>query len=75
MLSNIEHRQGCPATGGYGHGIEPCICGADPSVDFELSDIPESVLLRFPDMDVSEFAETMREYARSNVARALQGAS
>ena len=22
------HKQGCPATGGYGHGVEECICGA-----------------------------------------------
>lgn len=22
------HKPGCPAAGGYGHGIEPCICGA-----------------------------------------------
>ncbi len=24
-----EHKSGCPAMGGYGHGAEPCICGAD----------------------------------------------
>ena len=23
------HKPGCPALGGYGHGIEPCCCGAD----------------------------------------------
>lgn len=23
-----EHKPGCPATGGYGRGIEPCDCGA-----------------------------------------------
>ena len=25
-----EHRQGCDALGGYGHGIGPCTCGASP---------------------------------------------
>lgn len=23
-----QHKTGCPATGGYGHGAEECICGA-----------------------------------------------
>jgi hypothetical protein len=26
-----EHRQGCEALGGYGHGVGPCTCGAVPS--------------------------------------------
>ncbi|MDR5839371.1 hypothetical protein [Caballeronia sp. LZ034LL] len=26
----IEHRQGCSALGGYGHGVGPCDCGAAP---------------------------------------------
>jgi hypothetical protein len=25
---NPNHKQGCPALGGYGHGKEECICGA-----------------------------------------------
>ena len=28
MTANTTHRTGCPAPGGYGHGVEPCICGA-----------------------------------------------
>ncbi len=24
-----EHKQGCPALGGYGRGVEPCLCGAE----------------------------------------------
>ncbi len=28
MPTTGEHKSGCPATGGYGHGPEPCICGA-----------------------------------------------
>lgn len=28
-MSNIpEHKQGCDALGGYGHGVGPCTCGA-----------------------------------------------
>ena len=41
MTADVEHRQGCPATGGYGHGIEPCICGAVANV--ELLPLPGSV--------------------------------
>lgn len=29
MSADTTHRQGCPAAGGYGHGVEDCICGAD----------------------------------------------
>lgn len=25
-----EHKPGCPALGGYGHGVEDCCCGATP---------------------------------------------
>lgn len=25
-----EHKPGCPALGGYGHGVEECCCGATP---------------------------------------------
>lgn len=25
----MKHKNGCPAEGGYGHGKEQCICGAD----------------------------------------------
>ena len=30
------HKKGCPATGGYGHGAEECICGADTPSDDDL---------------------------------------
>jgi hypothetical protein len=28
-ITMTKHKSGCPALGGYGHGVEPCICGAD----------------------------------------------
>lgn len=28
---HTEHRQGCDALGGYGHGVGPCTCGAATS--------------------------------------------
>ena len=28
-----RHKPGCPATGGYGHGVEACICGTDKPAD------------------------------------------
>jgi hypothetical protein len=31
IAASSEHKAGCPALGGYGHGPEPCICGAASS--------------------------------------------
>lgn len=63
-MSDVEHRPGCPATGGYGHGIEPCTCGADPTASIELLPLPR--VLRHPDdADVAKFVQ---HYARANVA-------
>lgn len=40
-MTDVEHRQGCPATGGYGHGVEPCTCGAITGP--ELLPLPEAL--------------------------------
>ena len=33
-----EHKPGCPATGGYGHGKEACACQPDPTPEQDLKD-------------------------------------
>ena len=40
----VAHKQGCPALGGYGNGVEPCCCGAAPPPQAVLEPLtPEQI--------------------------------
>jgi hypothetical protein len=73
-----KHKSGCPALGGYGHGVEPCICGADqigidkqenkPSTD-DLIAYQKQLLENYQANPVvyliaREILETLRDYKR-----------
>ncbi len=41
-----DHKQGCPALGGYGHSVEPCQCGADMGEQSVMIAYGEALLIR-----------------------------
>jgi len=62
------HKKGCPATGGYGHGAEECICGADTPSD-DTTELVKAVRITDPTAEsvVGKFAVRIEELERELV--------